>query len=1056
MLLGRTSSEERHIPGGVRVARSVYNWEQPQAGVAYVRLASETHALYDEINVNRFTLKTINYAYYAYDPNNNQFGALKERQELDEANNPYRCTQYEYAQNTTGGNWLINYPLRETLYSGTCVGAKMSESLYRYAGSANPTQKALDNRGLLTYILRLRNTSTNEYSTEKRTYTALGLLESTITFSEGSTTSTYATNTRITTTTTYNTLGLPISVKTAAAGVKTQTETIAYDGTFPWLVAKVTDSNAVATQYDYDNFGRLSIVAMPGDSLTINGATIRYDYYDDSSPLFTSPLLVGVFYKGNIKSAERQFYDGLGRLVQTQIALAEVEGSGDKDIVVTTAYDARGLAVCTTVPYAVAKYVYNGQGSPSPFKTTACTASTLEQTLTIYDALGRPRQVTTPDGATSETAYGVSTSITVDGHSKLQSTQVTDANDHRTIRYNDIFGRLVLVREQTGAGTYTDYADTRYSYDGMGNLTAVKKSAANNSQPDSYLWQTTMTYDALGRKTAMSDPDMREWSYIYGSVGNLARQEHRSGASVYHATCLYYDNLNRLLHRANDDSPANACPANAPTTGANHLASYVYGTSKANQNIGKPVEVNWGATPTQNKDTFTYDGEGRLNKQTRTVNNLSFVYEVTAYDALDRPTSVKLPGGEVVVTTYDEEGVDTLKAGSTTLMNKVGYNERGQLVYLERPGAGPETTLSYHGATENFRLSGITTSGDGNLPDFSYDNYDAVGNLIQFTVGTSSYTYQYDDLNRLKTVTGAIGRDYAYDRLGNFDTVTKGSQVWDYTYASGNASRLMSVTNLPLTVDSAAGYDTWGNMRKYTLGGTLYEMNFDAENRLATVKKGTETTAFAYDADGQRVMTTYPDGTKVYTPFPDYEVTDPPTGSDTVRTTYRLAGQIVAVQTKTGTAAGTFYYTYTDHLGNLMALSTTGGTYVTDSRARYDPFGTFTTIPTAGNPAISDHGFTGHRHNNTGDNDLGLIYMNARYYLPQVGRFISADTIGITPAPPTHTPAPPRPSSHSYPPPNRRAPARGPAVLAASPGNPARRRLSAGAAGRPRATGRGR
>ena len=30
--------------------------------------------------------------------------------------------------------------------------------------------------------------------------------------------------------------------------------------------------------------------------------------------------------------------------------------------------------------------------------------------------------------------------------------------------------------------------------------------------------------------------------------------------------------------------------------------------------------------------------------------------------------------------------------------------------------------------------------------------------------------------------------------------------------------------------------------------------------------------------------------------------------------------------------------------------------------------------------------------NNTG-NDLGLIYMNARYYLPEVGRFISADTI---------------------------------------------------------------
>ena len=31
--------------------------------------------------------------------------------------------------------------------------------------------------------------------------------------------------------------------------------------------------------------------------------------------------------------------------------------------------------------------------------------------------------------------------------------------------------------------------------------------------------------------------------------------------------------------------------------------------------------------------------------------------------------------------------------------------------------------------------------------------------------------------------------------------------------------------------------------------------------------------------------------------------------------------------------------------------------------------------------------------NNSATNDLGLIYMNARYYLPEVGRFISADSI---------------------------------------------------------------
>jgi RHS repeat-associated protein len=49
---------------------------------------------------------------------------------------------------------------------------------------------------------------------------------------------------------------------------------------------------------------------------------------------------------------------------------------------------------------------------------------------------------------------------------------------------------------------------------------------------------------------------------------------------------------------------------------------------------------------------------------------------------------------------------------------------------------------------------------------------------------------------------------------------------------------------------------------------------------------------------------------------------------------------------------------------------------------------------------VTNQGFTGHRHNNTGTYDLGLIYMNARYYLPEVGRFISPDAIVPDPANP--------------------------------------------------------
>jgi len=174
---------------------------------------------------------------------------------------------------------------------------------------------------------------------------------------------------------------------------------------------------------------------------------------------------------------------------------------------------------------------------------------------------------------------------------------------------------------------------------------------------------------------------------------------------------------------------------------------------------------------------------------------------------------------------------------------------------------------------------------------------------------------------------------------------------------------------------------------------------YDVEGRLtsATTQVGAQaakTTTFAYDANGNRVLATYNPGasaTKVYTPFPDYEVTDPPTGANVTRTTYRLGGQIAALRVNDG-ATNKLYYPLTDHLGNVMALSDVDGNFVSGSDARYDPFGAFTTTP-ATNPNVSNLGFTGHRHNNTGANNLGLIYMNARYYLPEVGRFVSPDTI---------------------------------------------------------------
>jgi len=141
------------------------------------------------------------------------------------------------------------------------------------------------------------------------------------------------------------------------------------------------------------------------------------------------------------------------------------------------------------------------------------------------------------------------------------------------------------------------------------------------------------------------------------------------------------------------------------------------------------------------------------------------------------------------------------------------------------------------------------------------------------------------------------------------------------------------------------------------------EQQFDGENRLTAVtKNSSETARFWYDASGARVKTVQVD-----------------------------RWQMIALRVKDSHGNDDLSYIYTDHLGSITNLTDNAGS-VTDTR-RYLPFGGWRTEP--GSSATS-RGFTGHRQND----DLGLIYMNARYYAPTLGRFLSADTLVPDPANP--------------------------------------------------------
>ncbi|MBK7920668.1 MAG: RHS repeat-associated core domain-containing protein [Chloroflexi bacterium] len=63
------------------------------------------------------------------------------------------------------------------------------------------------------------------------------------------------------------------------------------------------------------------------------------------------------------------------------------------------------------------------------------------------------------------------------------------------------------------------------------------------------------------------------------------------------------------------------------------------------------------------------------------------------------------------------------------------------------------------------------------------------------------------------------------------------------------------------------------------------------------------------------------------------------------------------------------------------------------NETRYLPFGGYRS---GGPSTLTDRGFTGQKENM----ELGLLYYNARFYAPGLGRFLSADTIVPNPANP--------------------------------------------------------
>jgi RHS repeat-associated protein len=414
----------------------------------------------------------------------------------------------------------------------------------------------------------------------------------------------------------------------------------------------------------------------------------------------------------------------------------------------------------------------------------------------------------------------------------------------------DSQNRTRVVKECAG-GSCTGVATTEYGYDPLGGLETITVSPAEGGEV-----VTSYSYDSLGRRTAMSDPNRGDWSYEYDDVGNIVKRVDANG-SVWR---FEYDVRNRLDRRFLDMDDNNVPDGT--------VVDYQYDTGSSGcYSQGRLAAIVTTGSDDDHSISHCYDRLGRTTTKTRTLSDGSVYGFAYSYSGLDQVTQIAYPSLYVVQYEYDDTTLQLkqVKSGwdSQTIVENVEYNERGGIDKIDY-GNGTTATMNYEEGsqrTEEIRVDRV--SDNAKLLDLVYQYY-ASGDVKQVKETASAWTenFYYDGYHRLiqatRTDQGKPTHDYLYnyDSLGNMiqnTAVTTG----DYYYEDPNHVHAVSLIEDRIELQT---YDDNGNLVFQLAYDDDDNLNiaktytWDTENRLTSIERYEgETVKYDYHADGQRV-----------------------------------------------------------------------------------------------------------------------------------------------------------------------------------------------------------